>query len=70
MKFKVGDKVKLIKETECTLGFKKGDICKITEILKFQDNIKDIVKYPIKIENGTTIGFVDENCIELIEEEK
>lgn len=23
MKFKLGDKVKLIKETECTFGFKK-----------------------------------------------
>lgn len=57
MKFKVGDRVKLIKHTVCTIGFKIGDICTITKI----DNDDNCA---IKIENKDCCGYVNENSIE------
>lgn len=60
MRIKVGDKVKLIKATDCTYGFKIGDIC---EILNTNSN----GHYQIEImnNNGAT-GYVDEEHIELV----
>ena len=61
MKFKVGDRVKLISDKGCTYGFGIGDICKITKI----GNISGF--YQIRINNGKTEGFVNEKMIKLLE---
>ena len=61
MKFKVGDRVKLISDKGCTYGFGIGDICKITKI----GNIKGF--YQIRINNGKTEGFVNKEMIKLLE---
>lgn len=61
--FKVGDKVKLIKHSDCTKGFELGDICKINDI-------NEIGSCRIEIDNGITLGYVDEEHIEKIKEEK
>lgn len=59
---KVGDKVRLIKQTLCTHGFELGDICTIVNI----DNITN----RITIENGRNKGYVNEKDIKKIKEEK
>ena len=61
MKFKVGDRVKLISDKGSTYGFGIGDICKITKI----GNISGF--YQIRINNGKTEGFVNEKMIKLLE---
>ena len=61
--FKVGDKVKLVKLNDCTNGFKLGDICKITDL-------DETSTYYIEIDNGINKGYVDEEHIEKIKEEK
>jgi len=60
MKFKIGDKVKLIKITSCTSGFRLGDICEVLDI-----NVKGRHQIKIMKNNGCT-GYVDEEHIELI----
>ena len=55
--FKVGDKVKLVKHSDYTKGFELGDICKINDINK-------IGSCRIEINNGITLGYVDEEHIE------
>lgn len=60
MKFKVGDKVRLIKCTECTNGFKEGQTCKIIEI-----DSEGV--YRIRITNGKYYGYVDEEHIQKVE---
>ena len=61
--FKVGDKVKLVKQSDYTNGFELGDICKITSINEYGC-------CKIEIDNGTTLGYVDEEHIEKVKEEK
>lgn len=61
--FKVGDKVKLVKHSECTNGINLGDICKINDI-------NESGSCRIEIDNGITLGYVDEEHIEKIKEEK
>ena len=61
--FKVGDKVKLIKHSDYTRGFDIGDICKINDI-------NESGSCRIEIDNGITLGYVDEEHIEKIKEEK
>lgn len=61
--FKVGDKVKLVKHSECTNGINLGDICKINDI-------NESGSCRIEIDNGITLGYVDEENIEKIKEEK
>ena len=60
---KVGDKVKLIKHSDYTRGFDIGDICKINDI-------NESGSCRIEIDNGITLGYVDEEHIEKIKEEK
>lgn len=62
--FKIGDKVKLVKLNDCTFGFSLGDICTITRIGADGDY------YNIEITDGTSTGYVDEENIEKIKEEK
>ena len=60
MKFKVGDKVKLVSKTNCTYGFDVGDICRITKI-------GDIVGYyKIEIDNGKYKGYVSEENLKQV----
>lgn len=60
MKYKVGDRVKLIKSTECTKKFKIDEIYSITQI-----NTDDA--YKIQIENGRGIhGYVNEEHVERV----
>lgn len=61
--FKVGDKVKLVKQSDYTNGFELGDICKITSMNEYGC-------CKIEIDNGTTLGYVDEEHIEKVKEEK
>lgn len=61
--FKVGDKVKLVKHSDCTKGFELGDICKIT-------SMNEYARCNIEIDNGTTLGYVNEEHIEKVKEEK
>ena len=63
IEFKVGDKVRLVKLNDCTNGFKLGDICKITDL-------DETGTYYIEIDNGINKGYVDEEHIEKIKEEK
>lgn len=63
IEFKVGDKVKLVKHTDCTNGFQLGDICTISDL-----NV--IGRHDIEIDNGIDLGYVDEEHIEKIKEEK
>lgn len=60
MKIKVGDKVKLIKATDCTYGFEVGDIC---EILNTNSNGRHQIEI---IKNNGCTGYVDEKHIELV----
>ena len=60
---KVGDKVKLVKHSDCTKGFELGDICTINDI-------NETGSCRIEIDNGITLGYVDEEHIEKIKEEK
>lgn len=60
MKFRVGDKVKLIKQNDCIYGFRVGEIYKISEINK--DSY-----HPITIMNEKIRGYVDAKEIELVE---
>lgn len=64
MKFKVGDKVKLIKipNEGTTNGFELGDICEITSI-----NINGIHK--IRISNKESCGYVSKEHIKLIKDQ-
>ena len=60
MKFKVGDKVKVINiNSGCKNGFNIGDVCKITRINNDEE-------FPISINNGCCNGFAYENELELI----
>lgn len=61
--FKVGDKVKLVKHSDYTNGLELGDICKINDI-------NESGSCKIEIDNGITLGYVDEEHIEKIKEEK
>lgn len=62
-KFKVGDKVKLVKKNGLgDLGFNVGDICTI------DDCVMSLFGY--KINNGIHIGFTDEECLELVKQSK
>ena len=61
MELKIGDRVKLIKQTEAAAGFHVGDICRITNI----ENSDDAV-FPIKIEMDKHIGYVHKGCLEKI----
>lgn len=61
--FKVGDKVKLIKLNDCTHGFNIGDVCTIT-------GLNDNGGHHIVIDNKESKGYVDEEHIEKIKEEK
>lgn len=61
--FKVGDKVKLIKLNDCTYGFNIGDVCTIT-------GLNDNGGHHIVIDNKESKGYVDEENIEKIKEEK
>ncbi len=58
--FKVGDKVRLVKKSNATVGFKIGNECEI-----FSNDMGDI--YPYGIKKGAHIGFVNEEHIELVE---
>jgi len=62
MKFKVGDKVKLVCGNECTCGFEEGKIYEIVAIEFYSSH------HPITITNGEGVnGYVYENEIELVE---
>ena len=63
IEFKVGDKVKLVKLNDCTNGFELGDICTITDL-------NSNGGYHIAIDNRISLGYVDEEHIEKIKEEK
>lgn len=58
--FRVGEKVKLIKHTNCTNGFQEGQIYEITKT-----NCGGV--HRIKISNGDFIGFVNEEDIQKIQ---
>lgn len=51
-RFKVGDRAILRRETECTIGFKAGDIVKIVDLSPYE-------KYGVTIENDHFRGCVD-----------
>ena len=59
---KVGDKVRLVKSTNCTYGFKLGEICTIV-------SLNELGYYHIRIENETNIGYVNKEHIKKIKEE-
>ena len=63
MKFKVGDKVRLMKNSSATHGFKVGEICKIVDISNKGDY------YPIKIANKKIFGFVNNKHIQKMSEQ-
>ena len=63
MKFKVGDKVRLIEQSSATYGFKVGEICKIVDISNKGDY------YPIKIEKEGIYGFVSSKHIKKTSEQ-
>ena len=66
-KFKVGDRVKLIKLGSCTHGFNINDVCVIRAI--DDDDYSDT--YPITIEKcDHTVGYVNEDDLEKIESEE
>lgn len=63
--FKVGDKVKLVRLNNYTIGFSKGDICTITNL---QYNY---TKDCIEIKKGDILtGYVSKKDIEKIKEDK
>ena len=51
-RFKVGDRAILRRETECTIGFKAGDVVKIVDLSPYE-------KYGVTIENDHFRGCVD-----------
>lgn len=63
MKFKVGDKVRLMKNSSATHGFKVGEIYKIVDISNKGD------RYPIKITNQKIYGFVNNKHIQKMSEQ-
>lgn len=63
MKYKVGDRVRLIKRTGCVIDFGIGDICTITDT-----HCGGWLK--IEIECDGHLGYVAEEHIEKVEENK